>query len=301
MNTNRFCLCITMINFFLSESSNSQDFVEVLKVPWDTVGGIKTEVGYSEVIGLVDFTILNDSSAALLCNVDKKVKIYNLITDTLSYEFNLDEYCDYIEYDETNKLFYLVNGEEAYVFSVDGNYLRTIQYNHNEYLSTGLIINNGQVLMKCNGQRFITLVDKGRVLNIDEQSYTVERGEILNDGTHIIVDGKIPQGEVEFNVFNDKFRKDFKIKTKQHSLGVKVIGIIDSILIFIEYIESFDGTGGFDFKAELNFYSLIDGERIHANILKIYYTSINKEFELFNDNLYNLINAVDGATLLKLS
>ncbi|MCK9207370.1 MAG: hypothetical protein M0P66_09690, partial [Salinivirgaceae bacterium] len=290
-----------VIMISIVQSICAQEFEEKLRIPWNTKNGINTELFTSSNRGLLDFEMVNNNTVALLCDVEHKVKIFDISTDSMISEFYFNHGASSFSYDRVASLFYITDYDCIYVYCADGSFQNKIIINKDDQYIPPVVNTyayNQNFEIQASNQFSYTIIKNGNILSKKDQITSRYEGWKLNDGTICNYTGRIIDGVVKVNLFIDNETKELIIKTGVNSIGIDPVGKIDNLLVLTEtYVK---GNEQYNFYQRLVLYSLNDNKIVlKQEIPRICYTYQKRNIKVFNNKIYQLITTPDNARLLE--
>ena len=291
---------LTTISLLYLVALQAQQIEKILEVPWNTENGIKTELHPAGNYGLSEFAMVSENEVAFLCDVEQKVKIYNLNNQELTYEFAYDHGNKNFTYDQENGLFYIIDWEYLYVHCKDGSLNRKIEYNNVELPTFKELKALDNHVYITSNQVTYPVVRYGEPVDPTEQIANAIDGRILNDGYYANNPGFSKGYNTSFQITKNGITTDYTIDLSKNSSGISPLGVLEDYIVLIEYYTK-DGEP-YNYLNYLLIYSKSRQRIINkVNIPKIHYTFVSNKFKVANNKVYHLITTPDNALLFKIS
>jgi hypothetical protein len=272
---------------------------KVIEIPWNTEDGCKLEKFPEGNYGISSFQIINDNKLAVLCDIERSVKVYDLETKNLTHFFYHDEMslCYLLSYSNKTKEFYLFNNNKILSYSKNGSFIKSIDVSK-KILDKGIVqlkVQNDNLYAVCGYRTTYTLIENGSSLTPEKQEATKTDG-VYDEKGHVIKIDKT--GKTDFDIIssenpNKKYPLSFDW---DYSTDVKYIGGNDEFFAFVVYYLTPDKK----MKSNLVFYSREKNQTINKiTIPSIYYTRQYNAIEFHNNTIYQLFTKPTHAVLLK--
>ncbi|MFW6249409.1 MAG: hypothetical protein ACOC4J_06550, partial [Bacteroidota bacterium] len=295
---------LTLFLLFIGFNGFSERVMEkVIEIPWNIEDGCKVEKLPSGNYGISSFQIISDNEVAVLCETENKIKIYNLKTKNLSYQFSYDKNssCQLFRYSEKVKLFYLYdnNKGEIMVLSRDGKLIKKIPVSRNVsrkgIVQLQVIDDNLNVV--CGYRSTFTLIKNGYSLSPEKQDETIMDG-VFDEKGHIIKIDKI--GKTNFEIISSESpQKKYPISFDwDYTTDMKYIGGNEYFFAFV--VIHLTPEEDKNFQCKLVFYSRINNKINNSiDMPHIYFTSQYNSIEFFDNTIYQLFTKPTHAVVLK--
>ncbi len=187
-------ILFTFILAIICNLGYSQNVMEkVIEIPWNTEEGCKTMQFPSANHGIADFLVLNDKELAVLCDIEFKVKIFDLETKKItgSFDYDKNSFCYLMSYTPKEQTFYLFDGISILCYTRTGELVGRIQV-AGQVLDIGVtkLYAHMESLYVSNGVYTSTIIDKGRILpQLEQESSSIE-GVLGPEGDYIRIKGQ---------------------------------------------------------------------------------------------------------------
>lgn len=274
----------------------AQDYKIILSVPWNAPDGIPTSLSISRNSGVSDFTIIDENTIALLCDVEEKVKVYDCSKNTLLHEFSLNNSVNHIAYDKEKKIFYLDDYEYMYCYCYDGTFIRKVEINRNRKLITEDIIAEDGNLIISNPIQAGMIIENGRVISTSEQLQKRKNMAYLGNNIYTDYSKKSVNGKAHISLYkNDTIIHSFDMDVEESYSAPLPIGIAGNIFVYFQIRYPKHGIA-----YRLAYYSLDSGAVVDTiTTPSIYFTSQKTKYIVDDGMLYNLITAPDSLYIVK--
>lgn len=302
-------ICITII--FLTLILNSVyaqinfAFNEILKANW---GSSDTEVGFNQSFdknyGPSSFFVTTDKQIYILDAVNKKVKKFDSIQNKLvSLPFTLpsDMFID-IVVDLQNHLYLLDIENNIYEYTLSGTLLNRIAVSNKIQIIKGLKIINNKLFVWTSTDWLYLVKDGDNILNQDMQLTNFYQGIFTNAGKYFktICENKNTGKIQELNSAGIILNENSISFSENNLLTFIFIDALQSDYFYI-LTEKENLDSKLTISRKLKIYAGSGVELYNINLPQIYYSYIDKEFQIDTDgNIYHLISDTDGITLVQL-
>lgn len=277
--------------------SNAQYVENILHVPFDTIGGIKTEISLT-TYGLKGFSMMDSNRVALLCDSERKVKIFDLRTSKMLYEFPTLNSPSHITFDPIKSVFYIGDKDKVLIYNTDGFTKTSISFDNKDFILYDIVVNNDDVYIQGVRQIYTPIIDENLNQSIKSQNWNKLSGQILDENMSISTySANNKNGKYNLSINTKDISTNFEIPIQNDSSKVLFpIGLIETSLIVMERCGN-----NMDVES-LIIYDLETRKRInHIFIPQIEFTYLTNSIQIHNNNIYHLLSTPDGAYLFKIS
>lgn len=270
---------------------------KIMQIPYVGLNGIAINKTFSGNYGIVSFTMIGKNEVALLCNVEKKVKIFNTNSKQLANEFSIESIPEDFTY--CNNTFFILSDYQIYAYHKDGTKLIEFPINKDfKFIDRIQYIDNSLYIFSSKGNSY-KVYENGISIAPDEQGEESIEGWIFNKDISLNII-KVDDFKFVLNVYE----KGIKVKEEQFhaekKLGcIVIIGLINNILYLdVQYIIK---DIPLEIERNIMAFSLLDGIIIDEFKLPGYYYLYTKRDIVVHENsIYNLITTEDYVAILNL-
>lgn len=274
----------------------------MIEIEWNSENGCKMKQFPEGNYGISSFQVINENKLAVLCDMEHKVKIYDLVTKKLSYEFSYDKmsFCYLLTYSNKLETFYLYNNYKILSFSKNGTFLKNIEISK-------AIVNEGIVQLQtidnnlyaiCIYKSTYTLIENGVTLSAGQQETSKidgvydTKGNIIKIQKNSKFNFEISSSEKSSEKYPISLNSDF------NDNDLKYIGSYNDCFAFILY--SLVTFNPINIKGQIIFYSKNEKKIINTiEIPSYYYTRQYNDVQIYNNSIYQFFSTPEHAVLLK--
>ena len=177
-------LFVSCIMHAQQKKPQGNNIKELMKIEWNTEDGIMTKNYQSGRLGIIGYEIISNNEVAFLCKVDKKIKIFNIETGSITNQFSINHHPKRFIYDSINKKFYVLDRYKIDVYGVEGQQSSSFELNKKFEFIKRLESFNGNVYLLSAEQYTYQLTNNGVVLDAENQLQTITTGWILNENIY---------------------------------------------------------------------------------------------------------------------
>ena len=299
----RHILRISLSIFLASTSilSYAQTIESILSVPWDTENGIMT-VTKLDPQCVTDFTIVNDSTIAILCVAESKVKTYSTVSNKCIHDFSYKHDANFVAFDGITNKFYLAGISSVYEYSYDGEMIqKTIIGEENTQFIVDLKAEDGDLTISGPSFTSYKLIENGIIKSQEDMMLSKRESKLLNDRMYVSpVNWKRLVENSQMILYNDTTR----LNTIDIGVESETLGIINKQLAIVQLKENVDDKSHKSMLQQKQILLLsIDDSRI---VSKIDIPNINRcyqniDFRVRGDDIYHLLSAQDSLYVIRIS
>jgi len=175
------------VSCYISAQQNKpqgNNIKELMEIEWNTEDGITLKDYPSGRLGIAGYEIISNNEVAFLCKVEKKIKIFNIETGSITNQFSINHYPKRFTYDSINQKFYVLNRKKIDVYGVEGQQIISFEINKKFQFIVRLESFNGNVYLLSAEQYTYQLTNNGVVLYAEDQLQTRTTGWILNENIY---------------------------------------------------------------------------------------------------------------------
>ncbi len=276
---------------------------EVIEMPWNTNKGCKLEQLPHGNVGISTYQVISENELAVLCDAEGTIKVYDMNTNELAYQFNHDKHvsCQLFRYSQLTETFYIFdNYSKILCYSKEGVYEKSIDVPKS-------IVFDGIVQLKtqgaslyaiCGYRNTFTIIDNGIVLSQEEQKASKIDGVYDNNGNVVKIH---KHSNVSFEISSHgKDNMTFPIDLKSDYLDndFKYIGGNEDFIAFVLY--SLTTTNPIKIQSQIVFFSRDKGEIINStDIPSNYYATQFNDIQFYKNSLFQFFTTPDHAVLLR--
>ena len=214
-------------------------YKELVSFSWNSTDpSVQTEMLPSGIIGIADYDIIGDSLIALLCNVEKTLKIYRLDDNSLVRKINLFLPFSEIAVDTTNKLFYLKFTNVISQLDFKGEVLQTFKMNRNIKFIFNFFVSNGDLMVTTTRNKVYQFTNGINPIDIKKQLSHISDNWLFADGSFGEIK-RIDHFNIEMTIVDKSAMQIKSTHTFKKGIGsVYFIGKDDAFIqIKLEFIE----------------------------------------------------------------
>lgn len=252
--------------------------------------------------GISSYQVVSENELAVLCVSDHKVKVYDLLTKTLSYQFSYDKMSHpyLLAYSSSLATFYLYDNFKILSFTKKGIYLGDLELSRvveNEGVIQLLAIKNNLYAV-CGYRITYTIVKDGIPLSSDAQVASKIDGVLDENGNNIKIEKHSKNSFSIFSSVNPTKELPILIESDDINNDFKYIAGTNDYLILARYF--IEEENPYMVQWQMAFYSkdnkkIIRSIVIPSNFFTIQYNSI----QVFENSIYQFFSTPEHAVLLK--
>jgi PKD repeat protein len=299
------CIIVILLPSICAQQNDKggANIKELIEVKWNNENGITLKNYPAGKIGIVDYLLINAIEVAFLCKVEKKIKIYNSLTDSLLRQFSINSYPLKFAYDSQRQQFYILDSySKIYQYSFEGELLGSFEINPNFKFYERLESINGSIYLLTADQNSFLLVSKGINLSKEEQIQSKKSGWILSNnlfgrtnitGTH----------NYSLEILTEEkeiiFYKEFQNIEKIDIGTIRILGSSDSLYyLLLDYMLSNNPNRA---GRRLIVYSqIIDSIIQQLDLPNINFSLIRNDIKFINESIFHLLMTPQNAILFEL-
>ncbi len=292
---------IVLITLLFSFSLfSAHHVVTKIEINYGSKDGILVNKTSSGNYGILSFVMTGKDEVALLCNVEQKVKMFNISTNRLDRELFLNDIPEDFIYN--NGVFYILAGYKIHVYSKYGpKFLEFPISNNFRFIERLRIVDDCLYVLTSRGNSY-KVFENGRALPCEQQEKNFIKGWIFYDKGISFNTAKINDCKFLLRKFvhGDSVITEEKIFTVDKKLGsVMIIGIINDVIYFdVQYIVN-------DIPLEVErmilAYSLSSSEVLDKFKLPgIYYLYTKRDLITAENSMYHLVTTENSANVMSL-
>lgn len=301
----KICLVLYLMLFVLFEISaqlqkvDENNIKELIEIKWNTDDGIFVQNDLSGRYGLAGFEIINENEMAALCSFEKKVKIFNIETGLLSYQFEIFHPVGRFTYDSKNQKFYISADFKIYEYSLTGDLLNQFDYSRSFLFISKIKVVKGSLYLLTSNNKTNQLTINGIPIPVNEQKSTMIEYGIWDNSTIVRINS-VDKHNFNIVVNNGDFDYiDTHVNRSDRIGSVYLIGKVGLIYyIMLENIVNADPI------KTIRKVLLFSGESKsivkEIEIPNICFTNLHHDFKVRNGNLFHLLTTPEKAILIKI-
>ena len=156
----------------------------MIRIHYDTIDGIAVNNTFSGNYGIAAFYMISVDEVALLCNVEKKIKIVNTKSGRLVSDFRINSILEDFTFGDST--FFILSDYNILRYSMDGRQLTEFTISKEfKFVRKLHFVENNLYILTSNGNSY-KVFDKGVPIDPDEQimesipGWIVARGISMN-------------------------------------------------------------------------------------------------------------------------